>query len=161
MCGFGLVEAAVGAAAAFAQHRPARALLVGSAGTYDALRAPVGTALVASAVRCVGIGVGGRSAAELGWTASDVVELDGDGGELLSVAAGSESADEALRRAERHPDAVGEEMEGFAVATAARRFGVELRIVRGISNLAGDRERERWRMDDALRAAAGLARTML
>ena len=151
----------MGAAAAFALHRPARALLVGSAGTYDALRAPVGSALVASAVRCVGIGVGERSAAELGWAVSDVVELEGDGGELLSVAAGSESADDALRRAERHPDAVGEEMEGFAVATAAHRFGVELRIVRGISNLAGDRVHERWRMDDALRAAAGLARGML
>jgi futalosine hydrolase len=161
VCGFGLVEAAVGAAAAFAAHRPARAVLVGSAGSYDALRAPVGSALSASAVRCVGIGVGDRSAAELGWTASDVVELDGDGGELLSVTAGSADADQALRRAERHPGAVAEEMEGFAVAMAARRFGVELRIVRGISNLAGDRERDRWRMDDALRAAAGLVRAVI
>jgi futalosine hydrolase len=134
---------------------------VGSAGSYDALRAPVGSALVASAVRCVGIGVGDRSAAELGWTASDVLELEGDGGELLSVTAGSADADEALRRAERHPDAVAEEMEGFAVALAAKRFGVELRIVRGVSNLAGDRDPQRWRMDEAMRAASGAARAIL
>jgi futalosine hydrolase len=44
-------------------------------------------------------------------------------------------------------------MEGFAVALAAQRFGVRLTIVRGISNVAGDRDQSRWRLGEALTAA--------
>jgi futalosine hydrolase len=44
-------------------------------------------------------------------------------------------------------------MEGFAVALAARAFGVRLSVVRGISNVAGDRDQSRWRMREALTAA--------
>ena len=58
VCGFGLVESAVGAAHAFARHAPAEAVLVGAAGSYTPDRAPVGSVVVASAVRCDGIGVG-------------------------------------------------------------------------------------------------------
>jgi futalosine hydrolase len=160
VCGFGLAAAGVGAARAFAERQPARAVLLGTAGTYDAERAPIGSALVASAVRCVGIGAGDLSAAELGWAESDVVELDGGDGELLSVAAASPSCDAAARRAAQHPAAVAEEMEGFAVALAARAFGVELSVVRGISNLAGDRDHARWRMTEALAAARRLLDTI-
>jgi futalosine hydrolase len=45
-------------------------------------------------------------------------------------------------------------MEGFAVAAACRLRGVPVAIVRGISNVAGDREPSRWRIDEALEAAA-------
>ena len=120
---------------------------------YRPDRAPIGSALVASAVRCEGIGVGEQSAAELGWTELDVIELAGDGGQVLSVAAASEDEARAAARASRHPDAVAEEMEGFAVALAAQRFGVRLTIVRGISNVAGDRDQSRWRLREALTAA--------
>ena len=54
-----------------------------------------------------------------------MIELAGDGAELLSVAAASADRQQAAAPARaRHPDAVAEEMEGFAVALAARRFGV-------------------------------------
>jgi futalosine hydrolase len=153
VCGFGLVEAAVGASAAFAERAPREAVLIGAAGTYRPERLPVGSVMVASGVRCEGIGVGEQSAAELGWSAFEAIPLDGVDGNLLSVAAASENEMRAGDRARRHPDAVAEEMEGFAVAVAARRFGVRLTIVRGISNVAGDRDQSHWRLREALTAA--------
>jgi len=43
-------------------------------------------------------------------------------------------------------------MEGFSVAAACRFAGIPLRIVRGISNQAGDRNKENWRVRDAMHA---------
>ena len=52
-------------------------------------------------------------------------------------------------------------MEGYAVAVATGLFGVDLTIVRGSSNAAGDRDRAGWRMDEALGRAAALVRELL
>lgn len=162
LCGFGLAAAGAGAARAIAADPGAASdgvVLVGAAGTFDAGRHPVGSAAIAGVVRCVGIGAGTgaahRSAAELGFADSDAIVL-GDGVELLSVAAAAGSPEEAATRRARHPGAAGEEMEGYAVAVAARLCGVGLTIVRGFSNVAGDRDRSRWRMEEALARAAGL-----
>jgi futalosine hydrolase len=158
VCGFGLAAAGAGAAHAIAENREAAAggvVLVGAAGTYDPGRNPVGTAVVAGSVRCEGIGAGGRGAAELGFADTDAIELR-DGPELLSVAAAAGSPREADERRARFPAAAGEEMEGYAVAVAARLFGVSLTIVRGFSNVAGDRDRERWHMQAALVSAGDL-----
>ncbi|MDX6592405.1 MAG: futalosine hydrolase [Gaiellales bacterium] len=157
VCGFGLAAAGAGAAHAIALHRPDRVVLVGAAGTLRPDTVPVGAAVVGSAVRCDGIGVGsgpGRlSAAQLGWAASDEFALDGDQGVILSVAAASADPAEAKERAERHEDAVLEEMEGYAVAVAATLAGVPLTIIRGVSNIAGDRDAGSWRLKEALQAA--------
>jgi futalosine hydrolase len=162
VCGFGLAAAGAGAAHAIAMHPGAASdgvVLVGAAGTYDPERHPVGSAIVAGAIGCEGIGAGSgaqhRSAADLGFADSDRIAL-GDGPELLSVVAAAGSAAEAAARHARHPDAAGEEMEGFAVAIAARLHGVGLTIVRGFSNVAGDRDRDGWRMEEALRRAAAV-----
>jgi futalosine hydrolase len=162
LCGFGLAAAGAGAAHAIAANRSAASdgvVLVGAAGTYDPDRHPVGSAVVAGRIRCVGIGAGSgsahRSAAELGFADSDAIAL-GDGAELLSVTSAAGSSAEAAERRARHPDAAGEEMEGYAVAVAARLCGVGLTIVRGFSNVAGERDRSRWRMHEALKRAAGL-----
>jgi futalosine hydrolase len=162
LCGFGLAAAGAGAAHAIAADPGAASdgvVLVGAAGTYDTERHPVGSAVVAGRVRCVGIGAGTgtahRSAAELGFADSDAIGL-GDGVELLSVTAAAGSPEEAAARRAHHPGAAGEEMEGYAVAVAARLCGVGLTIVRGFSNVAGERDRSRWRMEDALARAAGL-----
>ena len=134
---------------------------MGAAGTYDPDRHPVGSAdhrrldpvrrhrRRARAPRH-------RSAAELGFADSDAIEL-GDGAELLSVAAAAGSPEEAAERQARHPAAAGEEMEGYAVAVAARLFGVGLTIVRGFSNVAGDRDRAR--LADARTRSAGQRRS--
>jgi futalosine hydrolase len=162
VCGFGLAAAGAGAAHAIATHPAAAAdgiVLVGAAGTYDADRHPVGSAMVAGSIRCEGIGAGSgnghRSAAALGFAAADAIDL-GDGDELLSVATAAGSEWEAAERKARHPGAAGEEMEGYAVAIAAGLFGVGLTIVRGFSNAAGDRDRDGWRMADALARAGAL-----
>lgn len=156
--GFGPVEAAVGAMAAIAAH-PTEAAggvwLVGAAGAYDPDRHPIGTAIVAGSVRCHGVGVGEgaghRGAAELGWTASTSISLDGDGGELLTVTSAAGTPDEAGERRRRYPAAVAEEMEGYAVALAAARSRVALTIVRGVSNVAG--VRAGWELERGLAAA--------
>ena len=128
-------------------------VLAGAAGTYDTGRLAIGAAMEAAAVRVDGIGAGGSGAAELGFAESDVIALPGADGELLSVAEAAGTAADAADRARRHPDALAEEMEGFAVAVAAGLFGVPLRIVRGASNRAGDRNHAAWRMAEALAAA--------
>jgi futalosine hydrolase len=161
LCGFGLGAAGAGAAHAIALHAPTRVILVGCAGSYDLERAPIGSVVVASAVRCHGIGVGGLTPAELGWAASDQVELDGDGGLVLSVASASETVEEAAIRLSKHPDAIAEEMEGYSVALAAIVYQVPLTVVRGISNRAGDRDKAAWRMPEALAAAGEAVATML
>jgi nucleoside phosphorylase len=168
VCGFGLAAAGAGASYAIGLHPREAAeglILVGAAGSYDPRAAPLGRALIASAVRVRGVGVGygagHRTAAQLGWADTDVIPLNGNGGELLSVAAASASLEQAAARAARNLGAVGEEMEGYAVAMAAHLHGVPLRIVRGFSNVAGDREHDRWRMDEALAAARETVAGML
>jgi futalosine hydrolase len=159
ICGFGLAAAGAGAAHAIATHpRDAEdgVVLAGAAGTYDPGRLAIGAALDAGRVRIDGIGAGGSAPAALGFAERDVVDLAGRGGELLSVAEAAATPACAAERAARHPAAVGEEMEGFAVAVAAGLFEVPLRIVRGASNAAGDRDHSSWRMGDALRAVRAL-----
>ncbi|MEL6713596.1 MAG: futalosine hydrolase, partial [Planctomycetota bacterium] len=86
----------------------------------------------------------------------DALPLAGEGPELLTVCAAAGGADDVAGRIARAPEAAAEDMEGFAVALAASNAGVELRIVRGISNEAGDRDHARWRIEDALFAVARL-----
>jgi futalosine hydrolase len=161
VCGFGLANAGAGAAHAIAQHRPQRVMLVGLAGSYNLARTPIGTAMVASAVRCHGIGAGGQNATELGWAASDQIELDGGDGLVLSVADASATPAQAAARHQKHPEAVIEEMEGYAVAVAATLFEVPLTVVRGVSNVAGDRDHAAWQARPALAAARSILASML
>jgi futalosine hydrolase len=136
-------------------------ILVGSAGSYDLERAPIGSALAASAVRCHGIGAGELSAAELGWSDGDEIALSGSGGLVLSVAAASATLEEAAMRLHKYPRAVVEEMEGYSVALAATLWEVPVSIVRGVSNAAGDRETAGWRMSEAMAAAGSVVASML
>ncbi len=73
---------------------------------------------------------------------------------ILTVCAASGSREHASARREAFPRAVAEEMEGHSVAVAARVAEVPLTIVRGISNIAGERDKRRWRIDAALDAVA-------
>lgn len=161
VCGFGLAAAGAGAAHAIAQHRPERVVLVGLAGSYDLARMPIGAAMTASAVRCHGIGAAGQSATELGWAAGDQIELDGGDGLVLSVAEASATTEQAAERHRKHPQAVIEEMEGYAVAVAATLFEVPLTLVRGVSNAAGDRDHAAWQVSPALAAVRSVLASML
>jgi futalosine hydrolase len=80
---------------------------------------------------------------------------------MLSACSAAAGADDVRSRLRLHPDAVAEDMEGFAVAAACRLAGVPLDVVRGISNTAGDRDTARWQVEAACRAAADLAAVLL
>lgn len=184
LCGFGSVVAAARTAQLIAEHRPERVLLVGIAGRF-ADRLTVGRAYAFERVACHGVGAGSgdafMSAEAMGWKqwpgdASDANAAIGDAlpctsgrpsaaaptaGLLLSACSASAGDDDVRSRLRLHPEAAAEDMEGFAVAAACRLAGVPLDIVRGISNMAGDRDTSRWQIEAACRAAAALAAALL
>ena len=183
LCGFGPVVAAARAAGLIAEHRPPRVLLVGIAGRLAA-RLEIGAAYAFERVACHGIGVGSgdafMAAESLGWPQwpgdglgsatriGDVLPCSSGGdalperaGLLLSACAASASDDDVRSRLALFPDAVAEDMEGFAVAAACRLAGIPLDIVRGISNTVGDRDHSRWQIQAACRAAAEFAAAIL
>jgi futalosine hydrolase len=80
---------------------------------------------------------------------------------LLTTCAASDSPAQAALRRRRFPDALAEDMEGFAVALACSLAGVPCHIVRGVSNVVGDRDPARWRIPAALGAARSCAVALL
>lgn len=68
----------------------------------------------------------------------------------VSTVTGSSARTAALLAA--HPGAVAEAMEGFGVAEAAGRTGVPVLELRAVSNPVGPRDRDAWRIGDALAA---------
>jgi futalosine hydrolase len=80
---------------------------------------------------------------------------------LLTTCAASANAAEAAERRARFPEAAAEDMEAFAVAAACALAGTPLRVVRGVSNRAGERDPARWRIPAALAAARELALEIL
>jgi len=177
VCGFGPVAAAARAAELLARLEPRRALLVGIAGTYDENELAIGRAACFAEVALDGVGAGSgerfQGPRELGlpqWTGPpaivDRLPLATPAGVprkplLLTACAAAASSAEARARRARFPGALAEDMEAFAVAFACARARVPLTVVRGASNTAGDRARERWRVDDALAAARTLAVMLL
>ncbi|HEU5008896.1 MAG TPA: futalosine hydrolase [Jatrophihabitantaceae bacterium] len=77
-------------------------------------------------------------------------------GTVLTVATVTGTAATTARLVARYPDAVAEAMEGAGVAAAAVRHGVRFAELRAISNAVGPRDRDAWRIPDAL-AALGRA----
>lgn len=171
LCGFGPVSAAACAAQRICMHRPRRALLLGIAGSYTPERAPLASAHSFARVELEGVGVGQGadflSPARLGFARAegtpgsdlhDSLTLVGAPGNLLlTTCAASASAAEAAARRARHPEALAEDMEAFGVALACRLMDVPLVVVRGISNLAGERDHAAWKVREAMGAARELA----
>ncbi len=186
LCGFGPVVAAARAASLIASHRPVRVVLCGVAGAIcESLE--VARAYRFDAVACYGIGVGDgqafKSASAMGWRQwAGSVHSDGDGKEsssviedviqlsqpvdlgasrlLLTSCAASQDKFEVARKRAAFPNALAEDMEGFAVAVACQLAGVPLSIVRGISNVAGDRGHSRWKIAEAMLSAVTLVEEM-
>jgi futalosine hydrolase len=73
-------------------------------------------------------------------------------GTVLTVATVTGTAAGAAALLARYPDAVAEGMEGAGVAAAAALHGVPCAEVRAISNPVGPRDRESWRVTEALEA---------
>ena len=178
ICGFGPVAAAARTAQLLARDCADLVLLAGIAGAYyDERIVPVGSALWCEEVTLDGVGAGEGNAflsvdqlgfpvvldeegASIGVTLSartfHSTDLKGNGNVsrigALTVCAASGDAAHAKRRRELHPRAAIEEMEGYGAALSARLFGSDFAMVRGISNVAGDRHVGAWRIDEALEA---------
>lgn len=81
-------------------------------------------------------------------------------GEVLTVCTVTGTDEAAAGLLARHPEAVAEAMEGFAVATAAEQAGAAFAELRTISNPVGPRDRDAWRLTDALAALEVAAATL-
>lgn len=171
LCGFGPIAAAAESARLIASHAPGRVLLLGVAGSYDGQQLPVGSAWQFESVACHGVGAGQGdefvSARELGMAAAgdemveqfDLTVMPGlaTKQQLLTVCSAAAESATVQQRRNRYPCAGAEDMESFGVAMACQKSNVPLTVVRGISNLAGDRDKRHWKIDAALDAVSALA----
>ncbi|WP_371625037.1 futalosine hydrolase [Streptomyces sp. NBC_01116] len=73
-------------------------------------------------------------------------------GPVLTVSTVTGTAERAADLLAAHPGALAEAMEGFGVAEAAARAGVPVTELRAVSNAVGPRDRDAWRIGDALAA---------
>ncbi len=166
ICGFGPIVSGIRTTQLIAEYSPKQVFLIGIAGTLD-LRFRVGTAVEFDLAICFGIGAGSGdgfiAASELGWhqwpddpLISDSIQLNAENSELcvplLSCCSASANEHDVRLRLKKYPKAVAEDMEGFSVAAACRFAGLPLRIVRGISNRAGDRNKDNWQVREAMSA---------
>ncbi|WP_127483702.1 futalosine hydrolase [Paenibacillus ehimensis] len=180
---FDVVAGGVGPAAAAASATKALAAagygLVVSAGIGGGFpgRAEIGSLVVADAIIAADLGAetpeGFRSVDELGFGSSRIAVdaslaarltealqragLPAHTGPVLTVSTVTGTAATASELAARVPGAAAEAMEGFGVAAAARDRGLPVLELRAISNAVGPRDREAWRIKEALDAleAAG------
>ncbi|MDD9377146.1 futalosine hydrolase [Streptomyces sp. ZAF1911] len=175
---FDVLVAGVGPAAAAAGTATALALaatpgygLVVSAGIGGgfAPAAPIGSLVVADAIVAADLGAetpqGFLTVTELGFGRSvhlPPAELAARAAEatgallapVLTVSTVTGTAARTTALAARHPLAGAEAMEGFGVAEAAAAHGLPVLEVRAVSNAVGPRDRDAWRIGEALTALA-------
>jgi futalosine hydrolase len=186
ICGFGLVVSGIRTMSLIREWRPRQVVLCGIAGSYRQ-ELEIGKAYLFDEVVCDGLGVGEGagfcSIGTIGWRqwegdseSSPIVDRirlvkssakrEGgcskqEGHLLVSVAAASADLDQAKNRINRFPNAAAEDMEGFSVAAACELMQTPLALVRGISNLAGERDKSHWKCAEAMRSAAELVQQLL
>ena len=74
----------------------------------------------------------------------------------MTVCSAADTPEQAAIRLAQNPTAVGEDMEAFGVAMACQMQNVDIEVICGFSNLAGDRNKANWQIDRALTAAVEL-----
>ncbi|WP_327369099.1 futalosine hydrolase [Streptomyces sp. NBC_01217] len=169
----GVGPAAAAAATAFAlASAPGPYDLVISAGIGGgfAPQAPVGSLVVASGivaadlgaetpegfVPVTGLGFGRERFTPPPAQVADVATATGAlTAEILTVSTVTGSAARTAALLSAHPRAAAEAMEGFGVAEAAERTAVPVLELRAISNAVGPRDRDGWRIGEALAALTG------
>lgn len=172
LCGVGPISAAAEAAAYLAMN-PQYDLVIsaGIGGGFPGL-ADIGSIAIADSIIAADLGAetgdGFSSVDELGFgssrisvdsalptllmnviTATGMPACCGPILTLSTVTGSQATADELSRRI---PGAVAEAMEGYGAAFAAHRLGIPVMEIRAISNAVGPRDRESWRIGDALQA---------
>ncbi len=165
--GPGIVSAAVALGSLLAQITVDQVIMTGSAGAFPRSGLEVGDVAVASSETlaelgvCAGEGLGDSHSLNL-FGLNQTISLAHDlgtsivetadekcrirHGAFLSVAGVSNNHAHAVSRADRF-GALVENMEGYALALAGMRFGIKVAEVRGVSNLAGVRDKSAWNLD--------------
>ncbi|MGQ7884954.1 futalosine hydrolase [Paenibacillus sp. WC2504] len=171
LAGVGLAAAAVNGAMVLAAAQYDLIVIAGIAGGFPG-QAEIGSLVVASEIIAADLGVelldGFSSLDDLGFgttrisVAADIAErltaaltaagLSARTAPVLTVATATGTAATAAQLAARVPGAAAEAMEGFGIATAAALRGVPVIEIRAISNAVGPRDRDAWRIGDALQA---------
>jgi futalosine hydrolase len=164
--GAGPGAAAASAAFGLASDRYGLVISAGIGGGFAGV-APVGSLVVAGRIGAADLGAetatGFVPVTELGFgrswhlpppslvraTAAATGALTGD---ILTVSTVTGSADRAAALLAAHPGAAAESMEGFGVAEAAELVGLPVLEIRAVSNAVGPRDRDAWRIGDALAA---------
>ncbi|MEV7402022.1 futalosine hydrolase [Streptomyces sp. NPDC091267] len=164
--GAGPAAAAAAAAFALASDRYGLVISAGIGGGF-APAAPLGSLVVAQAIVAADLGAdtpdGFVPVTALGFgrdriapppalvreAASATGAVTGD---ILTVSTVTGTAARTTTLLAAHPGAVAEAMEGFGVAEAADRIGVPVLEIRAVSNAVGPRDRDAWRIGDALAA---------
>jgi futalosine hydrolase len=162
--GVGMVSASLVLGELAARSGARQVIMIGSSGAFPDAGLCVGDLVVALSETfaelglCSGPGVGDSDA--LGLTdLEQEIQLDRDVAHCLAEAAGEYGAvslggflsvagvSADLTQAKARQDrfhALVENMEGYALALAGRRFGIRVGEVRGVSNMAGDRDKASW-----------------
>lgn len=169
-CGFGAVGAATMTQFLLHRHQPKRVVLAGIAGSFSA-DLQCGQCYTYESVLLDGIGVhdkdGMISPEELGFSHCyngtppyesivngelplQLCTLLTNAAALLTVCAASGTPDMANARRRAYPHATTEDMEGYGVAMACAVSQIPLTILRGISNQAGIRDKQKWMIKEAL-----------
>jgi futalosine hydrolase len=71
-------------------------------------------------------------------------------GPIITVSTVTGTAGSAQEMCRRVPGVVAEGMEGYGIAVAAENYGLPILEIRAISNLVGPRQRNTWRIKEAL-----------
>lgn len=168
--GVGSARAAAAVSRALALDPGYGAVLSAGIGGAFAGRAEPGALLLARRIVAADLGAespespeGYLSLDELGFGTTDaeagrVPGLDAVVGTVLTVNTATGTDERAAELLRRHPEAVGEAMEGYGVAVAAQLADLPFAEVRAVSNLVGRRDRDAWRLDLAFAALTAAAR---
>ncbi|MHC3464124.1 futalosine hydrolase [Streptomyces flavovirens] len=145
---YGLVVSA-GIGGGFAPAAPVGSLVVAS----GIVAADLGAETPDGFVPVTGLGFGRDLFVPPASLVREVAEATGAvRGRVLTVSTVTGSADRTAALLAAHPGAVAEAMEGFGVAEAADRLGVPVLELRAVSNAVGPRDRDAWRIGEALAA---------
>ncbi len=182
--GPGMASAAAAAAAAIVQFQPGRIFNTGICGVYASDRALVGTAVMGE--HAIFADTGAAEAGGFACLQDMGLPLASPGGKPLynSISLDCPAASSAIARADfltvatvsgspaaaaelsgRFPPPAGrlvcEDMESAAVGLIALRSHIPCTIVRGISNVCGERDHAKWNISGAARAAQETLCTLL
>lgn len=169
VAGVGPVAAAVNTAKVLAAAEYGLVVSAGIGGGFPG-RAEVGSLVVANEIVAADLGVetpeGFCSLDELGFGSTRVqvdanlvnritgallaAKLPVNTGPVLTVSTVTGTAASAAKLAARVPGAAAEAMEGYGVALAAFDRGLPVLEIRAISNMVGPRDRDAWRIKEAL-----------